>query len=120
MKLLESGENYLETILMEQTRLGAVRSIDIANALGYSKPTISIAMKHLRENGYILVDEGGFLSLTQQGREIAEKIYERHEVIAHLLMGIGVSEAVAYTDACKIEHDISDETFRCLRDIQSL
>lgn len=111
MNLLESGENYLETILMEQRKAGFVRSIDLANALGFSKPTISVAVKRFRENGYVELDDSGFIHLTEKGLEIAEKMCERHETIARFLMELGVSRETAYQDACKIEHDISEETF---------
>lgn len=111
----EAKENYIETIYLEQKKLGRVRSLDIATALGYSKPTISVAMKALRENGYIEIDEGGFITLTPSGIKIAKSLYDRHNSIAKLLMQIGVSEKIAYEDACKIEHDISEETFKCIK-----
>lgn len=115
MHVQESGENYLETILMEQRKSGFVRSIDLANALGFSKPTISVTVKRFRENGYLEIDEGGFLHLTAKGLEIAEKMCERHETLARFLMGLGVGRETAYQDACKIEHDISEETFACIK-----
>ena len=115
MKLQESGENYLETILIEQKRLVRIRSIDIVNSMGYSKATISVAMKQLRENGFIEMDGEGYITLTGAGRVIAEKVYERHQVIASLLMTIGVSEKTAFQDACRVEHYISDETFDCIK-----
>ena len=105
MKILEAAENYLEVILIEKEKLGNVRSIDICNALNYSKPTISVMMKQLRENGYIEMDRDGFITLTDTGSEIAEKIYERHRLLAGFLMSIGVDEETAFRDACKIEHD---------------
>ena len=111
MKMQESGENYLETILMLKNRHGQVRSIDIANELGFSKPSISIAMKRLRENGYIEMDPQGWITLTDSGMQIAEKIYERHCVIAEILMSLGVGQETAFQDACKIEHVISEESF---------
>ena len=111
----EAAENYLETILMETKRIGAVRSIDICNALGYSKPTISVAMKHLRESGHIQMDKGGYITLTDKGRAIAETMYERHEIIAQILMLLGVDRETAYRDSCKIEHDISPESFSCMK-----
>lgn len=115
MKIMESGENYLETILILQERLGEVRSVDIANELGFSKPSVSVAMKQFRENGYILVDANGHISLTELGMSVAKKVYERHEVLSRLLISIGVSHDVALEDACRIEHDISEETFERLK-----
>lgn len=115
MELHESGEMYLETILVLKNRLGLVRSIDIANEMGFSKPTISVAMKKYREDGLVSMDDQGFINLTEEGRDIAEKIYERHQVISHVLMALGVSEKHAAEDACKMEHDISDETFAVLK-----
>ena len=115
MELHESGEMYLETILVLKNRLGLVRSIDIANEMGFSKPTISVAMKKYREDGLVSMDDQGFINLTEEGRDIAEKIYERHQVISHVLMALGVSEKHATVDACKMEHDISDETFAVLK-----
>lgn len=115
MNIHESAEDYLERIHIETLRRGFVRSIDIANALGFSKPSVSIAMKNLEENGYIWRDEDRFIHLTDKGKEIALRIYERHETIAALLMKLGVSEKTAYKDACKIEHDLSDETFSVIK-----
>lgn len=115
MELHESGEMYLETILVLKNRLGLVRSIDIANEMGFSKPTISVAMKKYREDGLVYMDDQGFINLTEEGRDIAEKIYERHQVISYVLMALGVSEKHATEDACKMEHDISDETFAVLK-----
>ena len=115
MELHESGEMYLETILVLKNRLGLVRSIDIANEMGFSKPTISVAMKKYREDGLVSMDDQGFINLTEEGRDIAEKIYERHQVISHVLRALGVSEKHATEDACKMEHDISDETFAVLK-----
>ncbi len=116
MKVLESGENYLETILMlNKQNNNETRAIDVTNALGFSKPTVSVMLKHLRENGYVSVNEKGHLSLTEKGLEIAHKVYEKHVVIADALLKIGVSRETAYKDACKIEHDISDETFTQLK-----
>ena len=92
MELHESGEMYLETILVLKNRLGLVRSIDIANEMGFSKPTISVAMKKYREDGLVSMDDQGFINLTEEGRDIAEKIYERHQVISHVLMALGVSK----------------------------
>lgn len=115
MQIHESGENYLETILILNKRIGQVRSIDIVRELNFSKPTVSVAMKHFKENGYISVDEEGFITLTKTGREIAERIYERHTVILEVLMELGVDRKTAYEDACLIEHDISDLTFERIK-----
>lgn len=115
MNIHESGEDYLESILMLKQRLGQVRSIDIVNELGYTKPSISIAMKRLRENGLIEMDGEGFISLTDAGRAIAEKVYSRHRLLTDFLMRLGVSEETAAADACKVEHDLSDETFECIK-----
>ena len=111
MEIHESAEDYLEKILMLKNEKGYVRSIDIANMLGYSKPSISIAMKHLRENGFITMDRDNLINLTDAGREIAERIYFRHQTLMNCLMKLGVSAENAEKDACKIEHDISDESF---------
>lgn len=116
MKIKESAENYLETILMLKNRKGYVRSIDVANELGFSKPSVSVAMKNFREEGYILVDSDGGISLTEKGMEVAQRVYERHHTIARVLMLLGVSEEVAYEDSCKIEHDISQETFEKIKE----
>ena len=115
LQIHESAENYLETILILHNRLGMVRSIDIATELGFSKPSVSVFMKNLRENGYILVDKDGYITLTDAGRAIADKIYERHQMIAEILMALGVDEETAYRDSCKIEHGISDKSFECMK-----
>ena len=101
---------------MLQKRLGEVRSIDIVHELNFSKPTVSVAMKHFRENGYIVVDGAGYITLTEKGLEIANRIYERHVVLAEVLMGLGVSEKTAYEDACRMEHDISEESFEKIKE----
>ena len=111
MKIQESAENYLETIYILRKKSGSVRSIDIVNHLGYSKPSVSNAMKQFRENGYVTVDDGGFITLTDLGLEVAEKMYMRHEMLTKVLTYLGVSEETAKEDACKIEHYLSDETF---------
>lgn len=116
MKIKESAENYLEAILMLRKQKGFVRSIDVANYLGFSKPSVSVAMKSFREDGYVDVDGDGNLSLTEKGMEIATKMAERHEIIAKALMALGVSEEVAYEDSCKIEHDISNESFEKIKE----
>ncbi len=115
MIIKESAENYLETIMMLQKKQGQVRSIDIVNEMGYSKPTISEQMKRFRENGYIEVDSDGYITLTDIGIRIAERMCERHEVIAQMLMSLGVDKETAYVDSCKIEHDISDSSFECMK-----
>lgn len=115
MNIRESAENYLETILMIKNRKGAVRSIDIANDLGFSKPSVSVAMKNLRNNGYIEVDENGYITLLESGREIAEKMYERHTTLSEWLISLGVDEKTAVDDACRIEHIISAESFEAIK-----
>ena len=115
MKIMESAENYLETILILQKRNGSVRSIDIVNELDYTKPSVSIAMKNLRENGYIEMDSSGFITLLESGRKIAEKIYERHTFISDWLISLGVTPTVAADDACRMEHVISEESFKAIK-----
>ena len=112
MNIHESAEDYLEAIYMLSMEKGFVRSIDVANSLGFSKPSVSVAMKQLEENGYISRDEDRMLHLEEKGLAIAKRIYERHETIAAVLMSLGVGRENAYKDACKIEHDLSDESFR--------
>lgn len=116
MKIHESAENYLETILILSKTNQYVRSIDIANELGFSKPSVSIAMKKLRENGYVNMDANGYITLNKPGLKIAEEIYERHVVIGKLLEEMGVSPDVAADDACRVEHVISQETFDRIKD----
>ena len=115
MKIKESAENYLETIYMLKTKKGNVRSIDIVNELEFTKPSVSIAMKNLRENGFITMDAEGLIALTEKGTAVAEKMYERHTVISNWLAGIGVSEETAVDDACRIEHVISEESFEAIK-----
>lgn len=115
MRILESAENYLETILILKKRLGQVRSIDIVNELQYSKPSVSVAMKQLRENGYIRMDRDGYITLTETGQEIADRMYERHTLLSNWLMRLGVDEQTAVEDACRIEHVISQQSFEKLR-----
>ena len=115
MQLLESGEMYLETILILTIRDQTVRSIDVAKYMGFSKPSVSRAVGRRKEQGYITVDAEGNILLSDSGRAIAEKIYERHQVLSALLMRLGVSEETAADVACKIEHDISDETFEAIK-----
>ena len=115
MKIQESAENYLETILILSKKKAHVRSIDIATELNFSKPSVSIAMKNLRENGYIIMKPDGYITLTEKGRAIADTIYERHQVISKMLMMLGVSEQTATGDACRIEHVISPESFEAIK-----
>ena len=115
MKIHQSAENYLETIYVLTKRNGSVRSIDIANELGFSKPSVSVAMKSLRENGYIDVSGDGRIILLESGIKIAEKLYERHTVLTNALIALGVSIETASEDACKIEHIISEETFDAIK-----
>ena len=116
MEIHESAEDYLEAILMIKEQKGVVRSIDIVNELGYSKPSVSIAMKHLRENGYVLMDEDSYLTLTNKGYVIARRIYDRHQVLTKALLALGVDEATAAADACKVEHDLSEQSFDKIRE----
>ncbi|MBQ7075980.1 MAG: metal-dependent transcriptional regulator [Clostridia bacterium] len=116
MKIQESAENYLETILVLNKNNGKVRAIDIVNELGFSKPSVSVAMKQFRENGYINVDQDGYITLTSQGEKIAKDTYNRHLLIINFLTHIGVSEEIATKDACRIEHVISEETFKKLKE----
>ena len=111
----ESAENYLETILILSQKLPVVRSVDIANELGYKKSSISIAMKNLREKNHITVSKEGFITLTKSGKEIAEMIYERHELLSNWLTSLGVPYDIASEDACRIEHDLSQESFDALK-----
>lgn len=113
--LYESGEMYLETILKLSGIKDEIRSIDIVKEMGFSKPSVSVGMKKLRDGGYIDMDKDGLITLTSSGREIASKIYERHQVLSALLMSLGVSSNTALKDACRIEHDISDETFEAIK-----
>ena len=111
----ESLEDYLETILMLQKSRGQVRSIDIANEMNFTKPSVSVAMKNLREKGYITMDSTGYITLTEAGRQRAEDVLERHTILADLLMHIGVSKETALADACKVEHDLSEESFEAIK-----
>lgn len=116
MKIQESAENYLETILILRNRLGQVRSIDIVNELSFSKPSVSVAMKNLRNNGYIHMDSNGYITLLDKGYSIAEKIYERHVLLTEWLTALGVDPEIAAKDACRIEHVISSESFAKLKE----
>ena len=115
MAVTEAVENYLETILMLSRKQPDVHAVDICNHLGYSRPTLSVAIKQMKEDGLITVSGENHISLTEAGRMVAEKVYERHGIISKLLMALGVSEETALSDACKIEHDLSDETFECIK-----
>ena len=115
MVIHESAEDYLETILMLSKKLPVVRSIDIANEMGYKKSSVSIAMKNLREAEHIRVTKEGYLYLTDSGKEIAEMIYERHQILSSWLIKLGVDKKVAEEDACRIEHDISKESFNAIK-----
>ena len=115
MHLQESGEMYLETILILSQQSGNVRSVDVGEYMGFSKPSVSRAVGLLKNGGYLHVDPEGYLTLTAAGAEIAEKIYERHRLLTAWLVQLGVSEEVAAADACKIEHDISDESFEAIK-----
>ena len=116
MNVNESAENYLETILILSKKLPVVRSVDIANELGFKKSSVSVAMKNLREKEHIMVDKSGFITLTPSGREIAEMIYERHRMISSWLIRLGVPEEIAIADACKMEHVISKESFQAMKE----
>ncbi|MGN0249552.1 MAG: metal-dependent transcriptional regulator [Lachnospiraceae bacterium] len=111
----ESLEDYLETILLLQKNIGQVRSIDIANEMNFTKPSVSIAMKNLREKGYITMADTGYITLTEDGRQRAEDVLERHTILTDLLIHIGVSKETAMADACKIEHDLSEESFEAIK-----
>lgn len=115
MKVQESAQNYLETILILRRRQGAVRSVDIANELEYSKASVSVAMRHLREQELIAVDQRGYITLLPKGSAIAEQMLERHELISRWLIRLGVSEEIALADACRIEHVISEESFEAMK-----
>jgi Mn-dependent DtxR family transcriptional regulator len=115
MKVHESAENYLETILMLSLKGDRVRSIDIVNELEYSKPSVSVAMKNLREKGYIVMDADGYITLTGKGRKIADTMYERHTVISDWLISLGVDQKTAVQDACKMEHAMSEKSFVAMK-----
>ena len=115
MTIHKSAEDYLEAMLMLKEKRGYIRSIDVAEMLGVTKPSVSYAAKRLRENGYISLDSAGMIQLMEPGLEIAERIYERHRLLTELFIGLGVSPETAREDACKIEHDLSAETFDAIR-----
>ena len=114
MQIHQSAEDYLEMILMLTEKNGSVRSVDIALSLQVSKPSVSVAMKNLRENGYILMDKDNLISLTETGMEVAAKVYRRHKMLTRFLMELGVEEEIAREDACKIEHQLSPQTFEAI------
>ena len=115
MEIHKSAEDYLETIFKLQLAKGQVRSIDVVTDMHFSKPSVSVAMKKLRESGHVLMDENGLLTLTPQGEAIARRIFERHQILTQMLTALGVDEATAAEEACKIEHDISDGTFEKIK-----
>ncbi len=117
MQLFESSEDYLERILVLELKNGSVRSIDIAESMNFSKASVSVAMKKLKENDYIVVEANGHIHLTEKGKEVANKIYERHLYLTKGLVMLGVSENQAKIDACKIEHDLSEETFSKIKEL---
>lgn len=115
LKIQESAENYLETILVLSKRLGAVRSIDIVNELEFAKPSVSVYVRNLRDNGFIAIDKSGYITLTETGLKIAEEIYERHQILTRMLIHLGVDQTTAENDACRIEHVISTESFHAIK-----
>lgn len=117
MNIYESAEDYLERILILRQKQNKVISLDIAQSMNYSKASISRAMKNLRENGYITVDADGALHLTMEGERIAQRVFERHQMLSEFFVKIGVSKEIALKDACKVEHDLSDETFQAIKKI---
>jgi Mn-dependent DtxR family transcriptional regulator len=117
MQIRSSAEDYLETILLLSKKSGAVRSIDVVGEMGYSRPSVSVAVKKLREKGLVKVDSDGFITLTETGREAAEKVYERHSVIYEWLVASGVNEQSAAIDACRMEHVISNDTFAVIKEL---
>lgn len=119
MPLLESGENYLECILMLSKTQTEIHAIDVVNQLGYSKPSVSIMLKKLKESGHIKIDQNSHISLTNLGLNIANKIYERHTVLTALFKSLGVDSHIAEEDACKIEHDLSNETFQAIKNFMN-
>lgn len=115
MKIRKSSEDYLEAMLVMRERHGYIRSVDIASELNVTKPSVSYATKRLRENGYITMDKEGLITLTDKGLAIAEHMYERHRLLTQFFMRLGIDEKIARADACKIEHDLSDETFQAIK-----
>lgn len=117
MAVSEAIENYLETILVLSKKKPELHAVDICAELGYSRPTLSVVLKKMRDEGLIIVDDLNHIAMTEKGRQIAEAVYERHTILAKMLMSFGVSEEAAHRDACKMEHDISDESFECIKKI---
>ena len=115
MKIQESQENYLERILMIEEEKGQVRSVDIANSMNFSKPSVSVAMKKLSEKGYVTFTPDSYIVLTKKGKEIAQRVYERHKLLSAILIALGVPEEIAKEDACRIEHDLSKESFEAIK-----
>ena len=115
MRITEATENYMEAILVLSEKIGAVRSVDVANHLGFSKPTISQYMKQFVQRELVTIDSDGHITLTEAGRQVAERTLEKHQIIAKVFMAMGVSEENALEDACKVEHDLSEETFNCIK-----
>lgn len=115
MRLQESGEMYIESIYVLNKKSGSVRSIDVCDYLGYSKPSVSRAMSLLKKGGFVIMDDDGYLTLTDAGLEVAEKMYQRHTILTQFFINLGVNPEIAAEDACKIEHDISDETFNAIK-----
>lgn len=120
MKIQKAAEDYLETMLMLKESKGYIRSVDIAQMMGVKKPSVTYSTKRLRENGYITMDKDGMISLTEAGMEIASRIYTRHKVLTHFFMKLGIPEEIAREDACKVEHDISPETFEAISRLDGL
>lgn len=114
MEIRKSAEDYLEAMLMLKEEKGYIRSVDIADRLNVARPSVSYSVKNLRENGYLSMDKSGFITLSESGMAIAEKIYTRHKVLTKFFVSLGVNEEIAKEDACKVEHDLSDETFDAL------
>ena len=115
MKILQSAENYLETILLLKNKFGEIRAVDIASQMNFSKPSVSNALKLLRENGYVSINKKGFISMTETGMKVATMIYERHHLLSEIFISLGVSPSTAESDACKIEHLISEESFEKIK-----
>ena len=115
MRITEATENYMEAILVLSEKIGAVRSVDVANHLGFSKPTISQYMKQFVQRELVTIEADGHITLTEAGRKVAERTLEKHQIIAKVFMAMGVSEEIALEDACKVEHDLSEETFNCIK-----
>ena len=115
MRIQESGEMYLESIYVLYKKNRYVRAVDVAEYMGYSKPSVSRAISHLKAGGYVLMDEHGYLTLTESGAEVAKKMYDRHKLLTDFLVKLGVPEGIAMSDACKIEHDLSDESFEAIK-----